>query len=53
MKRQSKYLRTTKSFRFPASLAHSIDGTARSLNLTTSQFVRMALMEVIDRIQQN
>ncbi|MCX7107029.1 MAG: hypothetical protein NTV66_05565 [Methylococcales bacterium] len=51
MKRQSKYLRTTKSFRFPPSLAHTIDATARSLNLTTSEFVRMALMEVIDRIQ--
>ncbi len=53
MKRQSKYLRTTKSFRFAPTFVHSLEATARSLNLTTSEFVRMALMEVINRIQQN
>jgi hypothetical protein len=53
MKRQSKYLRTTKSFRFAPTFTHSLEATARSLDLTTSAFVRMALMEVIDRIQQN
>jgi hypothetical protein len=53
MKRQNKHLRTTKSFRFSPTQAHSIYAIARSLSLTESEFVRMALLEAIDRIQQN
>ena len=53
MRKTTKHLRTTKSFRFPPSLAHSLHATARQLNLSESEFVRMALMEVIDRIQLN
>ena len=53
MRKTTKHLRTTKSFRFTPSLAHSLHATARQLNLSDSEFVRMAMMEVIDRIQQN
>ena len=53
MRKTTKHLRTIKSFRFTPSFAHSIYATARQLNLSDSEFVRMAMMEVIDRIQQN
>jgi hypothetical protein len=53
MKKTSKHLRTTKTFRFSPTQAHSIFATARYLNLTELEFVRMALLEAIDRIQQN
>ena len=57
MRKTTKQLRTNKSFRFSPSPspseAHSLYAKARQLNLSESEFVRMALMEVIDRIQQN
>lgn len=53
MKRKNKHLRATKTFRCSPTQAHSICATARYLNLSESEFVRMALLEAIDRIQQN
>ena len=50
MRTTTKHLRTIKSFRFTPSFAHSIYATARQLNLSESEFVRMALMEVIEKI---
>jgi len=50
MKRQNKHLRTSRTYRFSPSLAHSISRTAQSLNLSESEFVRMALADTIDRI---
>jgi hypothetical protein len=40
-----------RAYRLPPTLAHSLYITARSLNLNESEFVKMALKEVIDRIQ--
>jgi len=51
MKRQSKYLRIIKSYRFTPTFAHNLAVTAKDLNLSESEFVRIALTEVIGRIQ--
>ena len=50
MRKTTKHLRTIKSFRFTPSFAHSIYATARQLNLSESEFVRMAMMEAIEKI---
>ena len=50
MRKTTKHLRTIKSFRFTPSLAHSLHATARQLNLSDSEFARMALMEAIEKI---
>ncbi len=52
-KQNNKHLTAMRAYRFNPTLAHSVYATARSLNMNESEFVRMALMEVIDRIQQN
>jgi hypothetical protein len=53
MKRQSRYLRTIKSYRFTPTFAHNLTATANGLNISESEFVRMALTEVIGRIQSS
>ena len=49
MKKTNRHLRTTKSFRFSPTLAHSLYATARMLNMTESEFVRKVLIEALDR----
>ena len=54
MKRKNnKHLTAMRAYRLSPTLAHSLHATARSLNLSESEFIRMALMEAIDRIRQN
>jgi hypothetical protein len=54
MKRKNNnHLTAMRAYRLSPTLAHSLYITARSLDLNESEFVRMALMEVIDRIRQN
>lgn len=52
-RRNNKHLTAMKAYRLSPTLAHSLHATARSLDLSESEFIRMALMEVIDRIRQN
>ena len=54
MKRKNnKHLTAMRAYRLSPTLAHSLHATARNLDLSESEFIRMALMEVIDRIRQN
>ena len=50
-KKKQQTLNCHEGLSSPPTLAHSLYITARSLNLNESEFVRMALKEVIDRIQ--
>ena len=54
MKRKNnKHLTAMRAYRLSPTLAHSLHATARSLDLSESEFIRLALMEAINRIQQN
>lgn len=48
--RQNKHLNTMRSYRLPPTLAHSLYVTARSRNLSESEFVRMVLLDAIERL---
>ena len=52
-RKNNNHLTAMRAYRLSPTLTHSLYITARSLNLSESEFVRMALMEVIDRIRQN
>ena len=51
--RNSKHLIAMRAYRFDPTLAHSVYATARSLNMSESEFVRVVLLDAVDRIQQN
>ena len=51
--RNNKNLIKMKAYRFTPTLAHSVYATARSLNMSESEFVRVVLLDAVDRIQQN
>ena len=54
MKRKNnKHLTAMRAYRLSPTLAHSLHATARGLNLSESEFIRLALMEAINRIRQN
>lgn len=48
--RNKKHYTIMRSYRISADLAHSLYATARSRNLSESEFVRMILMDAIDRL---
>ena len=49
MQRKTKNLITTKSYRMPPRLVFSVSRTAKSLDLTESEFVRQVLLEAVDK----
>ena len=49
-KQDNKHLKTMRSYRFSPTFARSVYTTARSLNLSESAFVRMVLMDAMDRL---
>ncbi len=51
--RNSKHLIAMRAYRFDPTLAHSVYATARSLNMSESEFVRIVLIDAVDKIQQN
>ena len=46
----NKHLTTMRSYRFSPLMAHSLYATARSRELTESEFVRMILMDALERL---
>ena len=52
-RKNNKHLTAMRAYRLSPTLAHSLHATARGLNLSESEFIRLALMEAINRIQQN
>jgi len=49
----SKKLTAMRAYRFSPTLAHSVYATARSLNMSESEFVRVVLLDAVDKIRQN
>jgi len=49
-KQHNQHLKTMRSYRFSPTFAHSVYTTARSLNLSESEFVRMVLTDAMDRL---
>ena len=42
-----------RAYRFSPTLAHSVYARAKNLNMSESEFVRIVLMDAIERIQEN
>jgi hypothetical protein len=51
--RNNKNLMAMRAYRFNPTLAHSVYATARSLNMSESEFVRVVLLDAVDKIRQN
>jgi len=47
---QTKHLNTMRSYRLPPTLAHSLTVTARRYHLSESEFVRMLLLDGLERL---
>ena len=47
----SKKLTAMRAYRFSPTLAHSVYATARRLNMSESEFVRVVLMDAIEKIR--
>ncbi|MCX7085832.1 MAG: hypothetical protein NTY69_09885 [Methylococcales bacterium] len=48
--KNSKKLTAMRAYRFSPGLAHSVYATARSLNLSESEFVRVVLLDAVGRL---
>ena len=48
--KNSKQLTAMRAYRFNPTLAHSVYTTARSLNMSESEFVRIVLLDAVQRI---
>ena len=48
--KNSKQLTAMRAYRFNPTLAHSVYATARSLNMSESEFVRIILLDAVDRL---
>ena len=49
--KNSKQLTAMRAYRFNPTLAHSVYATARSLNMSESEFVRIVLLDAIEKIR--